>query len=140
MEGLRNHFLLQPDVVFLNQGSYGACPHPVFESYQNWQLELERQPVQFIGRRAEGLLCQAREALGNFVGADPDDLVYTPNATTGLNTVARSLSLEPGDEVLTTDHEYGALDRTWDFICAKRGARYCQRSHPSNWSRRSGQG
>jgi isopenicillin-N epimerase len=130
MHGLRDHFLLQPDVVFLNQGSYGACPRPVFESYQDWQLELERQPVQFIGRRAEGLLKEARKALGNFVGADPDDIVYVPNATTGLNTVARSLVLEPGDEVLTTDHEYGALDRAWNFICAKRGARYIHQPVP----------
>jgi len=130
MDGLRDHFLLQPDVVFLNQGSYGACPRPVFESYQNWQLELERQPVQFIGRRAEGLLGEAREALGNFVGADPNDLVYVPNATTGLNTVARSLSLKPGDEVLTTDHEYGALNCTWEFICAKRGAHYIHQPVP----------
>ena len=124
MADLRGLFLLRPDVIFLNHGSFGACPRPVFEAYQGWQLELERQPVAFLGRRFAGLMREAREALANFVGADSDDLVYVPNATTGLNLVARSLPLEPGDEVLATDHEYGALDRTWHFICAKRGARY----------------
>jgi isopenicillin-N epimerase len=118
-------------VVFLNHGSFGACPRPVFEAYQSWQLELERQPVAFLGRRFAGLMHEAREALAHFLGADADDLVYVPNATTGLNLVARSLPLEPGDEVLATDHEYGALDRTWRFICAKRGARYIRQSVPT---------
>ncbi|HDQ73669.1 MAG TPA: aminotransferase class V-fold PLP-dependent enzyme [Chloroflexi bacterium] len=121
---LRDEFLLRPDVTFLNHASFGACPRPVFEAYQRWQLELERQPVEFLGRRFVDLMRQAREALGAFVGADADDLVYVPNATTGLNVVARSLPLAPGDEILTTDHEYGALDRTWRFVCAERDARY----------------
>ena len=105
---LRALFQLRPDVVFLNHGSFGACPKPVFETYQAWQLELERQPVEFLGRRFIDLMRTARQALGAFVGAAADDLVYIPNATTGLNVVARSLPLEPGDEVLTTDHEYSA--------------------------------
>jgi isopenicillin-N epimerase len=127
---LRDLFLLRPDVIFLNHGSFGACPHPVFEVYQDWQRELECQPVEFFGRRFQGLMREAREALGDFVGADADDLVYVPNATTGLNLVARSLPLEPGDEVLATDHEYGALDRTWRFVCARRGARYIRQCVP----------
>jgi isopenicillin-N epimerase len=127
---LRDLFLLRPDIVFLNHGSFGACPKSVFETYQAWQLELERQPVEFLGRRFAGLMRTARQALAAFVGADTDDLVYVPNATTGLNAVARSLRLEPGDEVLTTDHEYGALDRTWRFVCAKRGARYINQPVP----------
>lgn len=127
---LRDLFLLRPDVVFLNHGSFGACPRPVFEAYQAWQLELERQPVAFLGRRFKRLMQQAREHLADYVGAGADDLVYVPNATVGLNMIARSLPLEPGREVLTTDHEYGALDRTWRFICAKRGARYVQQPLP----------
>lgn len=127
---MRDLFLLQPDVVFLNHGSFGACPRPVFKAYQAWQLELERQPVEFLGRRFVTLMSEARKALSTFVGADADDLVYVPNATTGLNTVARSLPLGPGDEVLSTDHEYGALDHTWRFVCGKRGARYVRRSIP----------
>ena len=121
---LRDDFLLRPDVVFLNHGSFGACPRPVFQAYQDWQLALERQPVEFLGRRFGDLMLKARQALGHFVGAPADDLVYVTNATTALNIVARSLPLEPGDEVLSSDHEYGALDRTWRFICTKRGARY----------------
>jgi isopenicillin-N epimerase len=121
---MRDLFLLDPNVIFLNHGSFGACPRPVFEEYQCWQRELERQPVEFLGRRFGELMRQARSALGDFVGADADDLVYVTNATMGLNIVARSLELRPGDEVLATDHEYGALDRTWRFLCARRGAKY----------------
>ena len=127
---LRSIFLLDPDVVFLNHGSFGACPRPVFEAYQAWQAELERQPVEFLGRRFNELMRSARESLAAHVGADPDDLVYVPNATTGLNIVARSLLLQPGDEVLSTDHEYGALDRTWRFVCQKRRARYVHSTLP----------
>lgn len=119
-----NEWLLRPDVIFLNHGSFGACPRPVFEEYQRWQLELERQPVEFLGRRFTELMRGARVPLAQYVNCDPDDLVYVPNATTGLNVVARALPLEPGDEVLATDHEYGALDRTWRFVCARRGAVY----------------
>lgn len=128
--GLRDLFLLEPDLVYLNHGAFGACPRPVFEAYQAWQLELERNPVGFLGRRFRPLMAEAREALARFVGARPEDVVYVPNATTGLNIVARSLPLEPGDEVLSTDQEYGALDRTWRFVCARRGARYVRRELP----------
>ncbi len=127
---LRDLFLLDSDVIFLNHGSFGACPRPVFEAYRAWQLELERQPVEFLGRRFEGLLRESRTILADFVGAEADDLVYVTNATVGLNVVARSLSLEPGDEVLSTDHEYGALDRTWRFVCQKRMARYVRQPVP----------
>jgi isopenicillin-N epimerase len=121
---LRQQFLLDPDVIFLNHGSFGACPRPVFEEYQRWQRELERQPVEFLGRRFNDLMRDARAALGDFVGADAEDVTYVTNATVGLNVVARSIQLHPGDEVLTTDHEYGALDRTWRFLCEKQGAKY----------------
>jgi isopenicillin-N epimerase len=121
---LRDLFLLEPEVIFLNHGSFGACPRPVFEEYQRWQRELERQPVEFLGRRFNDLMRDARSALGDFVGANAEDVTYVTNATVGLNVVARSIPLHPGDEVLTTDHEYGALDRTWRFLCEKQGAKY----------------
>lgn len=127
---VRDRFLLRPGVVFLNHGSFGACPVPVFEAYQRWQRELEGQPVEFLGRRSPELLRAARTALGAFVGADPDDLVYVPNATAGVNAVARSLELRPGDEVVGTDHEYGAEERTWQAACAERGARYVRAAVP----------
>src|ERR671918_2632969 len=91
---LRAEFLLDPDVTFLNHGSFGACPRTVFERYQRWQLELERQPVLFLARRLEGLLAEARAALGEYVGADPDDLAFVPNATAGVNIAARPLGLQ----------------------------------------------
>jgi isopenicillin-N epimerase len=122
--GLRGEFLLDPNVTFLNHGSFGACPRAVFERYQEWQLELERQPVLFLARRMEELLGEARAALGAYVGADPDDLVFVPNATSGINLVARALGLGTDDEVLSTDLEYGALDLAWKHVCADRGARY----------------
>jgi isopenicillin-N epimerase len=111
-------FLLDPGVTFLNHGGYGACPAPVFARYQQLQRELERNPVEFLGRRFDELIAGARAALAAFVGARPDDLVFVPNATSGLNAVIRSLRLEPGDEVLTTRHEYGAVTRTWEFVGA----------------------
>lgn len=127
---LRGLFLLRPDVVFLNHGSFGACPRPVFEVYQRWQRELERQPVEFLHYRFKDLMRTAREGLAAFLGAEAEDLVYVPNATTGLNIVARSLALGPGDEVVGTDHEYGALDKTWTFVCDRRGARYVRARLP----------
>lgn len=127
---LRQLFLLRPDVVFLNHGSFGACPRPVFDAYQRWQLELERQPVEFLHYRFADLMRQARESLAEYVGVEANDLVYVTNATTALNIVARSLPLKPGDEVLTTDHEYGALDRTWKFVCQRRGAGLVQARLP----------
>lgn len=123
-------FLLRPDMTFLNHGSFGACPRPVFATYQAWQRELEAQPVEFLGRRFNDLLAEARGRLAAFVGARANDVVFVPNATTGVNIVARSLALQPGDEVLATDHEYGATDRTWRLLCRKQGAIYINRPLP----------
>ena len=125
-EALRQEFLLDPDVVFLNHGSFGATPEPVFAEYLRWQRELERQPVEFLGRRGDGLLDEARAAMATYLGCGRDDLVFVPNATTGVNVVARSLALQPGDEVVATDHEYGACARTWEWYCARQGAHYVQ--------------
>ncbi|MBE2244171.1 MAG: aminotransferase class V-fold PLP-dependent enzyme, partial [Burkholderiaceae bacterium] len=121
---MRDLFLLDPGVVFLNHGSFGACPREVLAAQRRWQDEMERNPVEFLGRRSAALLRDAREALGGFVGADASDLVFVPNATTAVNIVARSLDLQPGDEVLATDHEYGACDATWQRVCAERGTTY----------------
>ncbi len=124
-ENLAALFLLDPEVTFLNHGSYGACPRPVFERYQAWQLRLERQPVAFLdpARGLSGWMREAREAVAALVGAAPDDLVGLTNATLGLNIAAQSLDLRPGDEILTTDHEYAALEKTWAYVCRKTGAK-----------------
>jgi isopenicillin-N epimerase len=121
---LKRLFLLDPDVTFLNHGSFGACPREVFDTLQAWQLEMERNPVAFLARRSGALLAQARAALAEFLDARAEDLVFVPNATTGVNIVARSLALQPGDEVLATDHEYGACEATWERECARTGAVY----------------
>lgn len=126
----RDLFLLDPDVVFLNHGSFGATPRPVFEVYQAWQRQIERQPVKFIGRELTGYLQTARHALGTYLHVQGDDLVYIPNATFGVNIVARALSLTADDEVLTTDHEYGACDRVWRFVSQKKGFRYVRQPIP----------
>lgn len=121
-ENLARQFLLREDVVFLNHGSFGACPRPVFRAYQNWQLELERQPVEFLGRHLTETMRQPRIALAAELGTTPDNIVGLTNATLGLNIVAQSLDLKPGDQILTTDHEYSALEKTWAYVCRKTGA------------------
>ncbi len=124
MNQYKRLFLLDPQVIFLNHGSFGACPKSVFEAYQEWQQRLEKQPVLFLGREYNRLMQEARQALGRYLHCDADDLAFIPNATHGVNIVARSLCFGPGDEVLTSNHEYGACDNTWEFICQKTGARY----------------
>jgi isopenicillin-N epimerase len=124
MPSLKEYFLIDPTIHFLNHGSYGATPRPVFDAYQKWQKQLETQPVLFLGREFYSLIKESRQALGEYLHASAEDLVYIPNATHGVNIVARSLDLNPGDEILTTDHEYGACDYTWEFICSRTGARY----------------
>jgi isopenicillin-N epimerase len=127
---MRDLFLLDPEIIFLNHGSFGATPRPVFAAYQAWQLRLERQPVLFLGREFPALEREARGILGAYLGACPEDLALIPNDTYGVNLVARSLALQPGDEILASDHEYGACDYTWDFICRKTGARYLRQPVP----------
>jgi len=105
---LRSEFLLDPSVTFLNHGSFGACPRPVFDRYQAWQKELESEPVRFIDKRLAGLLDEARATLAAHIGATAENVVFVPNATTGINMAARAVGLSQGDEVLATDLEYGA--------------------------------
>jgi isopenicillin-N epimerase len=124
MPNLKELFLLDPEIVFLNHGSFGATPKPVFDAYQKWQYQLENQPVLFLGREYDRLLLESRTILGEYVKSKATDLVYIPNATFGVNIIARSLNLTSEDEVLTSDHEYGACDYTWDYVCSKTNAKY----------------
>ena len=130
MHNLRDQFLLRKDIVFLNHGSYGACPRPVFEDYQCWQLLLEQQPVEFIGRRLPDYLAHVRQVLGSYLNVAASNLVPVPNATFAVNLVAQSLKLSPGDEILSNDHEYGACSRAWRKVCAMTGAVYKQQAVP----------
>ena len=124
-DNLRSLFLLDPDVTFLNHGSFGACPRSVFERYQAWQVQLERQPVAFIDptRGLSDWMRNSRIAVAEEVGADPDEIVGLTNATEALNIVAQSMDLQPDDEILTTDHEYAALDKTWAYVARRTGAK-----------------
>ena len=114
---------LDPAVDYLNHGSFGACPKAILEKQSELRARLEREPVDFLVRHAPGLLAEARAALGAFVGADGDDLAFVPNATAGINAVVRSLAFSPGDEILTTDHAYGAARKTLDYVASRTGAR-----------------
>jgi isopenicillin-N epimerase len=125
---VRDLFLLAPDIVFLNHGSFGACPRPVFAEYQRFQRELESNPVEFLDRdrRLGGLLAHVIERLAAYVGAHAADLVLVPNATTGVNLVARSLDLGPGDEVVATTDEYGGNAILWKHLAERRGFSYVE--------------
>lgn len=114
---------LAPGTIYLNHGSFGACPLPVLEFQNQVRRRLEYQPVQFFARELEGLLDGARGALAQFLGARTEDLVFVPNATAGVNTVLRSLTWKPGDELLTTNHEYNACRNALNYVAEKNGAR-----------------
>ena len=116
-------WLLDPAVDYLNHGSFGACPKAILEKQSELRARLEREPMDFFVRELPGLFAEARAALAGFVGADGDDLAFVPNATAGVNAVARSLAVEPGDELLTTDHAYAACKKTLDYVAARAGAR-----------------
>ena len=121
---LKSQFLLRPDITYLNFASFGACPRPVFKDYQDWQLLLEAEPVQYIADEGPARLKTSREALAAYVNCDADDLVYVTNPTYGINIIAKGLALQEGDEILSTDLEYGALDRTWNYYCRQKKAKY----------------
>jgi isopenicillin-N epimerase len=130
MQNLKQFFLLRDDVTFLNFGSFGACPKPVFEKYQQLQLELEQEPVQFVTVTGLQYLAEAREALGQYLHCSKDDIVYVTNPSYAVNTIAKSFDLKPGDEILATDIEYGACDKTWEYYCQKAGAKYIRQPIP----------
>lgn len=110
-------------MTFLNHGSFGACPKQVLEFQQRLRSQLEQEPLRFFGREWEPLLDDARSKLAAFVGADVQDLVFVPNATTGVNSVLRSLTFSSEDEILTTNHEYNACRNALDFVASRTGAR-----------------
>lgn len=127
---MKEKFQLHSDIHFLNHGSFGATPLEVFEVYQNFQRMLEAEPVQFMVKTGPELLRKSKIALAHYLNVDPLDLIYVSNPSTAMNTVIKSLNLSEGDEVLTTNHEYGAVDRTFDFYVKKWGAKMVRQEIP----------
>lgn len=121
---LRNQFLLKPDITYLNFGAFGACAKPVFQQYQQFQLELEQEPTYFMNVAGPQYLKESKKALAGYVNAHEDDLVYVANPSFAVNIIAKNFPLKPNDEVLATNIEYGACDRTWEYHCKKSGAVY----------------
>lgn len=112
-----------PGVTYLNHGSFGPPPDAVRAARRRFQELADANPMDFLVRQLWPELRKARQALATFIDADPDDLVFCDNATTGMNIVAQSVALRHGDEVLLNDHEYGAVVRVWDRACRQAGAR-----------------
>ena len=123
---LKTQFQINPDITFLNHGSYGACPLPVFENYQKWQELMERDPVKFMTKDVYKHLKISRNELSKFVNCDKDDIVYFPNPTHAVANIISNISINPGDQVLTTNLEYGSCDRMWFFHANQNQYEYKQ--------------
>ena len=129
-QNLKSLFMLDPKITYLNHGSFGACPTPIFNELIKWQKKLELEPTKHLAFDVYEHLEQSRISLSNYIDCNKDDIIFSPNPSTALNTVIKSLDLKKNDEILTTNHEYGALDKTWKFICKKTGAKYIQTDIP----------
>lgn len=113
---------LDPGAIYLNHGSFGACPKYILEKQNEYRNMLEAQPMSFLVRQLEGLMSSAKEKISAFVHADPADLVFVQNATAGVNTVFKSLHFEPGDEILISNHTYYACRMLLEYIAESTGA------------------
>ena len=125
-QSLRPLFQLDPEITFLNHGSYGACPKPVFETYQSLQKSLELRPVQFMQEDLYSLLDRSRAALASYINCNKDDIVYVSNPTSAVGNIINNVVLDPGDEVLSTNLEYGSCDRMWTYDANRKGYKYIQ--------------
>lgn len=123
-ENLKSLFQLDPDITFLNHGSYGACPRPVFEDYQKWQVMIEQHPVKFMQDDIYQYLDESRSSLGNYINCNKNDLIYVPNPTHAVANIIKNVNLDIGDEVLSTDLEYGSCDRMWFYEAQQKGFIY----------------
>jgi len=123
-QSLRRLFQLDPEITFLNHGSYGACPKPVFETYQSYQKSLELRPVQFIQEDLYPILDRSRLALASYINCKKDDIIYVSNPTHAVGNIINNVTLDPGDEVLSTNLEYGSCDRMWTYDANKKGYKY----------------
>ncbi len=126
MNKFKKDFPIDPEIIFLNHGSYGSCPISVFSDYQKWQKILEKQPVEFFQKEIFHLLKKSRNSLSEFVGCNHDEIVFFPNPTTAVANIIHSLDLNKDDEILMTNHEYGALVNAWKSWSKKSGAKIIQ--------------
>ena len=118
---MKDQYLLNNNIIFLNHGSFGACPKPVFNEYQQWQSLIESQPVQYFSEDIYNYLSKSREDLSTFISCDVDDIIFIPNPTTAINSIVRSLKFNSGYEILTSNHEYGAMVRAWQWFSKDKG-------------------
>jgi isopenicillin-N epimerase len=123
-EEIKNQFLLRKDITYLNFGAYGACPRPVFDEYQKFQRELEEEPTLFINELGPEYIKNSRIALGKYLNCTAEDVVYVTSPSYAVNLIAKSFQIKAGDEVLTTNLEYGPCDKTWKYYCEQKGATY----------------
>ena len=120
---MKQHWALDPDITYLNHGSFGATPRAVLEKQNEFRAQMEREPVRFFVRELEPLLDESRRALASFIGADEEGLAFVPNATAGVNAVLRSLDLDKFDELLVTTQEYNASRNALDYVASLADAR-----------------
>lgn len=127
---LKDQFLIRQDITYLNFGAFGACVKPVFQRYQQLQLELEQEPTYFMNIAGPRYLKESKKSLAEYLNTHEDDFVYVANPSFAVNIVAKSFPLRENDEVLATNIEYGACDRTWEYHCKKSGAVYKRQNIP----------
>lgn len=120
---MKENWLLDPAIAFLNHGSFGATPRLVLAKQSEWRERMEREPVLFLARQIDELLEEVRKELAAFLNADPNGIALVNNATAGINAVLRSLDLDQHDELLVTNHEYTASRNTLDFAANLAGAK-----------------
>ncbi len=121
---LKEQFILSKHITHLNHGSFGACPKPIFDNYQFWQLKLEQEPVNFYVNEGMQHLEKSRNVLASYVNCKPQNIVFTTNPSYAINIIAKSFDLKEGDEILSCNLEYGALIKTWDYYCKKAKAKF----------------
>jgi isopenicillin-N epimerase len=126
----RDEWLLDPEIAFLNHGSFGATPRTVLAEQERWRVRMERHPTHFMSEELPPALAAAAARLAAFVGARTEDLVFVENATAGCNTALRSLRFAPGDEILVTDHGYPAVRKAAEYVAARAGARVVEAAVP----------
>ena len=117
------HWTLDPSIMYLNHGSFGACPDAVLAKQKELKGQLETHPMRFYLKQMDDYLTGSLETLGGLLGAKADNLVFVQNATSGVNTVLRSLTFNADDEILMTNLGYNACNNAVRYVAGRYGAR-----------------